>query len=67
GSLTLTIGASQIELQQGESATFESGEVHFYEPRSDSVLPAKVLMVCLDEFGQRKVGLQLEDDEADSD
>lgn len=48
GSATITIGSAKVELQEGESVTFWSGEPHVYAPSPGSTLPARVLSVRVD-------------------
>jgi transcriptional regulator with XRE-family HTH domain len=48
GRAVLEIGESVIELSEGESVTFWSGEPHSYGPAPDSPLPVRILSVRVD-------------------
>jgi len=48
GTALLTIGSAEVQLKEGESVTFWSGEPHMYAPAPDSDLPARILSVRVD-------------------
>ncbi|MBL0172862.1 MAG: cupin domain-containing protein [Gemmatimonadaceae bacterium] len=49
GAATITVGSTVITLARGESLVFRSAEPHTYAPLEGSVLPARLLMVRLDD------------------
>ena len=49
GAAKITVGSTVTVLQRGESMVFRSVEPHTYAPADGSALPARVLMVRLDE------------------
>ncbi len=49
GAATITIGDASVTVGAGESVVFRSAELHTYAPAAGSALPARVLMVRLDD------------------
>ncbi len=49
GSVTITVGETPVTITRGESMVFRSAESHTYAPTDGSKLPARLLMVRLDD------------------